>query len=404
MPLATVRLREGQYDAYLEVDGVGIIPGDDEGDFTGPLEVASRAGLTSLRHALVEHAGTTSLPPRTFVHPETGEKILIPSEPAPYHGRLKIVDVAATKFAQRHTYEFMPEPVELVIREGGALAVHVQFVIEGEEEPDPESLRTLITPLLLHTGSSLDGIDVSPQGPYEFRTATVVTSVDFWVVGVYLAVPIRGRDVAFALDIGTNVLAVLEAAEGGELTAKTAVSLVKAKRAAVLVGQAERGWLECKSQPYPDTEAGRFELAKDVSAFANSAGGGLIIIGLRTRSVAGRDIIATVRPIAADGRLPDRYRKLIEHRVFPRPVGIRIETVSYGSGSGLLIISIPSQPAALQPFLVKGSLRDSKTVGSQIAIFARRGDATTVTGAEEVHSLLVAGRAALGYDRALSDG
>lgn len=403
MPVATVRLREGPHDPYLEVDGVGIIPGDDEGDFTAPLEVACRAGLTSLRHALIEHAGTTSLPPRTFVHPETGEKVLIPSEPAPYHGRLKIVDVAATKFAQRHTYEFVPEPVELVIREGGALAVHVQFVIEGENEPDPEPLRTLINPLLSQTGTVLDGIDISPEGPFDFRTTTVVTNPDFWVVGVYLAVPIRGRDVAFALSIGADVLAVLEATEDGELTRQTVTSLVNAKRATALVGQPERDWLECKSQPYADTEEGRFELVKDVSAFANSARGGLIILGLRTRSIAGRDIVASVRPIAADSRLPDRYRKLVEHRVFPRPVGIRIETVSYGSSSELMTISIPPQPAALQPFLVKGSLRAGKTVGSQIAIFARRGDATIVTGAEELHSLLMAGRVALGYDRAAGD-
>jgi hypothetical protein len=399
---AAVHLRQGEYVQYLEVERYGTIPGEyDTGDdFIGPVEVARPAGLTSLRHALIEHAGTTTPPGRPFVHPETGETILIGGDPPQFRTRLQVVDVSAAKFAQRHSYEFVPEPVSIVLQEGGGLAVLVQFVIEGDAEPETEALRRLIRPLLARTGSVVEHIDSTPEGSYDFRTAIVVTGPDFWVVDVYISVPTRGKDVEFALSVGYDALAVLEAAEHGELTAKTALALLEGGRPGVMIGQPEQDWLECKSEPYADTVEGRFELAKDVSAFANSARGGVIIVGLRTRSVGGRDLIASVRPIPADTRLRDRYLKLIEHRVFPRPIGLRIEAFPQAGQTALTVISIPPQPPALQPFIVRGSLRHRRTVGSQIAIFVRRGDATTVIGAEELHSLLVAGRAALGYDRA----
>ena len=50
-----------------------------------------------------------------------------------------------------------------------------------------------------------------------------------------------------------------------------------------LIGLEEATWLEAKGRnPYDfTTPAGRFELAKDVSAFAN-AEGGILIVGLAT--------------------------------------------------------------------------------------------------------------------------
>ena len=81
------------------------------------------------------------------------------------------------------------------------------------------------------------------------------------------------------------------------------------------------------------------------------------------------------------------------------PIGVRIDVFPDSRSSALAAIFVPPQPPALQPFLVRGSLRGGRNVRSQIAIFKRQSDATTVVGAEELHSLLVAGRAALAYDR-----
>jgi Putative DNA-binding domain len=164
---------------------------------------------------------------------------------------------------------------------------------------------------------------------------------------------------------------------------------LESQRADLLVGQRETRWLDCKGQPYADSEEGRYELAKDVSAFANGGSDAVIIIGIQTRKSGGADVISRVSGIPRDDRLPDRYRKLLDYRVFPRLVGLRIGNVEYRSGRCMTVIAIPAQPPALRPFLVKGVLRDGKIEGSYVAIFVRRGDATVETGAEELHSLLV---------------
>ena len=257
MGLPSVRLRETAYDLELEVVGVGAIPIGEDGDgFVGPIEIARRASLTSLRRALIAHGGTEGPQPREFVHPETNDRFVIPAAPAVYHSRLEVVDVAAAKFSQRHTYEFVPEPVSPVIRHGGALAVLVQVVIEAEEEPDSRALERALAPLLNGARAKVDYIDTDPQGPLDFRTRHVVTAPDFWVVNVYITLPIRGRDVEFALRLGYDALAVLEATERGTFAPHSAVTLLEAGRAAVLLGQPETAWLECKSQLYADTEEG----------------------------------------------------------------------------------------------------------------------------------------------------
>ena len=57
-------------------------------------------------------------------------------------------------------------------------------------------------------------------------------------------------------------------------------ALLEARRFARLIGEAEAVSLEVKQEPYDlDAAAGRYELAKDVSALANS-GGGHLLVGL----------------------------------------------------------------------------------------------------------------------------
>ncbi len=59
-----------------------------------------------------------------------------------------------------------------------------------------------------------------------------------------------------------------------------------------------------------------------------------------------------------------------------------------------MIISIPPQPHALRPFMVK-CISGRKLVGSHMAIYFRDDDGAAVATVEEIHALVVAGRAAL---------
>jgi hypothetical protein len=59
--------------------------------------------------------------------------------------------------------------------------------------------------------------------------------------------------------------------------------------AKVLIGQREGSWFDGKSAPYQlTTEEQKWELAKDVGAFANSETGSLIVVGAKTQSSAAR--------------------------------------------------------------------------------------------------------------------
>jgi hypothetical protein len=175
--------------------------------------------------------------------------------------------------------------------------------------------------------------------------------------------------------------------------------LIEAGRADLLIGQSERSWLECKAAPYAETEYGRLELAKDVAGIANTSSGGILVIGLRTRTRAGQDLIRSVHPIPHVERLPDRYRKWISQRVFPPPEELAVRIAAMPGNCGLLVLVVPQQPSALQPFLVRGATIDRNLLGTYISVYSRRDDAVVASSAEELHSLIVAGRAALGYRR-----
>jgi Putative DNA-binding domain len=217
---------------------------------------------------------------------------------------------------------------------------------------------------------------------------------DFWIVHVYVSIPTRGKSVEDGVALGSDLLALFDAADGGRLSRSTAEALVDSGRARLLIGQAEGLWLDCKEQPYANSEHGHDELAKDVSAFANSPGGGLILVGLRTRKHLGRDTVTAVAPVPSDHRRADRYRKLVARRVHPRVIGLAVREVQYSTGA-LMIISVPPQPPALQPFMVRGAFRGGKLVGSHMAIYYRDDDLAAVATVEEIHALVVAGRAAL---------
>jgi predicted HTH transcriptional regulator len=81
-----------------------------------------------------------------------------------------------------------------------------------------------------------------------------------------------------------------------------------------LIGLQEDAWLEAKSgAPYSlDTPEGRYELAKDVAAFANGSGG-MVIVGLRTTRQANTqtDEITDYDLCAQDTFNANQYASLI---------------------------------------------------------------------------------------------
>lgn len=103
-----------------------------------------------------------------------------------------------------------------------------------------------------------------------------------------------------------------------------------------LIGAAvpEGASLEYKSEPHGNSDADRREFLKDVTSFANSAGGHLIVGidekgGLPTRlnGLVGCDI----------DQIINRYESLIRDGVEPRVVGVRLRRVATALGAALVL-------------------------------------------------------------------
>jgi predicted HTH transcriptional regulator len=137
-----------------------------------------------------------------------------------------------------------------------------------------------------------------------------------------------------------------------------------------LIGLQEDAWFEVKGSAAYDLETphGRYELAKDVSAFANGTGG-IIIIGLQTtiradtqtEEITGYDLCPRGAFDAA------RYRSLIREYVHPAIEGLNPYWVPVNAegSQGLGIIEVPAQNPDRQYFLIANVVDG----GSQIRQF-----------------------------------
>ena len=281
--------------------------------------------------------------------------------------------------------EFWPDvaplsPVRLVFF-GDQLRVEVETHRPATATERPPLQRAL-TPLLHRDGASLTAIKsgeafgtesiVLVFTPHELRTKRVATVF-------YLA--LRARQLA------DTVLA------RGALDAEAVVDLVHAD-AELLIGQRESGIFDAKSQPYHlDDDDGKFELAKDVAAFANTGRPAAIVVGLRTRPDHQGDLVAAVPRVARESAPPSRIRSLLNSWVYPPPRGVSVRW--HGDTRGLLTILVPAQPSELEPFFVRRARLGRGLTAEHMTLPVREDEETVYRDIGRVHALIVAGRAAL---------
>jgi hypothetical protein len=208
--------------------------------------------------------------------------------------------------------------------------------------------------------------------------------------------PRRGASLGDIHVAAADALVLLRAVRDQSVGIALARALLLAGRPDLLVGQHESNDLDAKRTPYRiDDPVEQFELAKDVAAFANDQGG-LIAIGLATRSADEGDTISKVHPFELSSVSVRRYSRLIARRVFPPPEGLSFNRVSFGGPEmGILVIDVPEQADALKPFLVHGAVIGGRVVGTHVSFFERRGSDTRAASPAELHALMNAGRVAL---------
>src|SRR5688572_1265601 len=165
-----------------------------------------------------------------------------------------------------------------------------------------------------------------------------------------------------------------------------------------LQGFKEDQCFDAKQPPGYDltTEVGRFELAKDVSSFAN-AEGGYIIIGLTTEPVAeeqtervnGFAFIADAafNRVAIEG--------VLREYLYPRLQGLDVRWVADAAtpGQGVGVIFIPQMEHDKRFILMKKVIdTDSRSRHIVFGIAVRRGSNSLPFGIDQLHQMCQDGR------------
>jgi hypothetical protein len=161
-----------------------------------------------------------------------------------------------------------------------------------------------------------------------------------------------------------------------------------------LIGQTESEWLEVKSHAYElqrkDEAWWKTEFAQDVSQFANSTDGGLLLIGFWTRKVNGIDKITKITPVVHDPKRLQRYGDILKDRIHPPISGLQVGSVRWNNAD-IIYIYIPAQQDENKPYIVTGTIIDK----CDISIVRRQGAECAPVTAQEIHAALVIGRAAI---------
>jgi hypothetical protein len=203
------------------------------------------------------------------------------------------------------------------------------------------------------------------------------------------------RTVRSALRLGASVRDLLHDVDGGgRVPFRVIPNVLRSRRPEALIGQQESAVVEAKRAPYRlEDPAAAIELAQDVARFANAEDGGILLVGFKTRKVAGLDTIVSVAPAPLATISAQRYRGAVDRLVYPPVDGLIVESVDLAGSEGLLFVVVPPQREAHKPFLVHGAVVQGKVEGAFISIVRRRGEASIPITAQAIHAALARGRA-----------
>lgn len=163
-----------------------------------------------------------------------------------------------------------------------------------------------------------------------------------------------------------------------------------------LVSTIEHDLLECKREVYLLRESlGRIELAKDISALANSKGG-YLLLGVHTvqNPLHKGDEITKVSCFRRDLCDLDAYRKLINERVYPsltRHLRIEWHSSKTDLSLGIVAICIAPECQAEQPYLVGQVEAEGIVTGKLFGFYQRFDDDAEPMRIQELRDLLKKG-------------
>jgi hypothetical protein len=171
-----------------------------------------------------------------------------------------------------------------------------------------------------------------------------------------------------------------------EVTIEDVSGILSRGTFAELISAVEHFQFECKNGLY-DTKAGKgkIELAKDVSALANSSGG-YILLGPATEKNPLRqaDEVVSVSEFASSVFQSETYRDILNAYIYPPITDLKIQWHASGADptKGIASIFVPPKSSNDKPFLVVQSELDSQVRGHLFGYFERVGDAALPTSVQ----------------------
>jgi len=156
-----------------------------------------------------------------------------------------------------------------------------------------------------------------------------------------------------------------------------------------LIGTDESDQVDFKLAPYQlDENHQKWELAKDVAAFANKRGG-VIVIGVECPKRV-NEIVETatnIRPVRKAVVNLQQYPSVVDAWIYPRPEGVdfRWYPPDAAEESGLLLIEVPAQRRGNIPFIVRDMREPDAEFKGAIGIPRRDGARIIWETAQDIH-------------------
>ncbi|MGW6009220.1 AlbA family DNA-binding domain-containing protein [Streptomyces sp. NPDC055210] len=162
-----------------------------------------------------------------------------------------------------------------------------------------------------------------------------------------------------------------------------------------LLGEAETSWLDFKRSPYNlASEKGKFELCKDVAAFAN-AHGGLLVLGVTAEKKSNQalEVATSFHPFPQERADVVQYVDVLNEYLRPR---IEISHHWYrdpgrstaGTDLYYLVLEVEPLPELSRYVLVRKLINDKDKLAEGLAISVRHGDRTVYMPSEDVYQLI----------------
>lgn len=168
-----------------------------------------------------------------------------------------------------------------------------------------------------------------------------------------------------------------------------------------LIDRTETVVLEVKgATPYNlDTPSGRYELAKDISAFANAEGGHLLI-GLKTGKLTNEraDRVQELNLIPEASFNVSKITGILREYIYPQigNLDVRWHGSSSDKALGLGIIFVPTQAVEQKPFLVTNVVEENEQQKQIVVGIFQRGEADNVpTTPADIHKMIQRGNDAV---------